>query len=71
MIVKVLRAHAKVDKVVRRGAKAIASIASGRSESSEVMVARGARAVLEVIAADPDLSVKARTAVRAALDLLS
>ena len=71
MIVKVLRAHAKVDKVVRRGAKTITSIASGRSESAEVLVARGAGAVLEAIAADPELSVKARTAVLSALDLLS
>ena len=67
MIVKVLRAHAQVQKVVRRGAKAIASMATGSRECAEELVAQGARAVLEAIAVDPVVSVKAQTAVREAL----
>ena len=67
----VLRAHAKVDKVVRRGAKAIASIASSSWGCVEVLVAEGARAVLEAISIDTLISAKAQTAVREALRTLT
>ena len=66
-----LQVHAKVDKVVRRGAKAIASMAAGGRDRIEVPVAQGARAVLEVIEADPDIPVKTHTAVRLALAALA
>ena len=71
VVVKMLHAHAKVDKVVRRGAKMLAIMAAGSRECAEVLVAQGARAVLEVIEADPDLSAKSQTAVREALEKLS
>ena len=71
VVVRMLQAHAKVDKVVRRGARAIANLAEGNRECAEELVAQRARAVLEAIAADPVLSVKAHTAVRDALGKLS
>ena len=71
-VVGMLQAHATVGKVVRRGAKAIASMAAGGGRDRiEELVAQGARAVQEAIAADPDLSAKAHTAVREALEKLS
>ena len=67
-----LEVHAKVDKVVRRGAKAITKIAAGGRDCIEVLVAQGARAVLEVIEADPVVvSVKTHNAVRVALAALA
>ena len=64
---KMLQAHATVNKVVRRGAKAIATLAAGNRDCAEVLVAQGVRAVLEAIAADPGISAKAHTAVQEAL----
>jgi hypothetical protein len=66
-----LQVHAKVDKVVRRGVKAITKIAAGGRDCIEVLVAQGARAVLEVIEADPDIPVKTHNAVRVALAVLA
>ena len=71
VVVKMLHAHAKVDKVVYRGAKVISTMTAASRECAEVLVAQGARAVLEVIEADPDLSAKSQTAVREALEKLS
>ena len=62
-----MRVHAKVDKVVIRGAKAIARMAAGGRECAEELVVKGARAVLEAIAVDPDISAKAQAAVWDAL----
>ena len=62
-----MRTHAKVDKVVIRGAKAIANMAAASRECVEELVAKGARAVLEAIAVDPDTSVKAQASVWDAL----
>ena len=66
-----MRVHAKVDKVVIRGAKAIASMTAASRECAEELVAKGARAVLEAIAVDPDTSAKAQAAVWDALVKLS
>ena len=66
-----LQVHAKVDKVVRRGAKAIASMAAGGRDRIEELVAQGARAVLEAIETDPDISAKTHNAVRLALAALA
>ena len=71
MIVRLLRVHGRDDKVVRRGAKVIAVMAAASKDCAEVLVAQGARAVLEVIEADPVVSVKTHNAVRAALAALA
>ena len=66
-----LQVHAKVDKVVRRGVKAITKLAAGGRDRIEVLVAQGARAVLEVIEADRDIPVKTHNKVRVALAALA
>ena len=71
VIVRVLRTHGKVDKVVMRGAKAIANIAKASRESSEELVAHGARAVLEAISIDTDSSAKVKASVQEALKKLA
>ena len=67
MIVRLLRVHGRDDKVVRRGAKVIAVMAAASKDCAEVLVAQGARAVLEAIEADPDISAKVHSAVQEAL----
>ena len=66
-----LQVHAKMDKVVRRGAKAIIKVAAGGRDCIVVLVAQGARAVLEAIETDPDIPVKTHNAVRVALAALA
>ena len=60
--------HAKVDKVARCGAKTIAKMAAG---CARMLKAKGARAVLEAIAADRTISAEAQSAARDALGKLS
>ena len=67
VIVALLNAHAKMDRVVRRGAHAVRSMVTSKRDCAEELVARGARAVLEAIAADPGISAKTHTAVQVAL----
>ena len=67
VIERVLRAHAKVDKLVRRGAKVIANIAAASRECAEVLVDQGARAVLEDIMADPNVAAGVKTVAQNAL----
>ena len=67
VIVALLNAHAKMDRVVRRGAHAVRSLVTSKRDCAEELVARGARAVLEAIAADPGISAKTHTAVQVAL----
>ena len=71
VVVRVLHAHVKVDKVVMRGAKAIANIAKASRESCEELVAQGARAVLEAIAIDKHISAKSLASVQEALKKLA
>ena len=71
VLVTLLRAHAKVDKVVRRGANVIANMAAASRDCAEVLVAQGVGAVLEAIAADTDRSATAQSAVREALASLN
>ena len=67
VIVALLNAHAKMDRMVRRGAYAVRILVTSERDFAEELVAQGARAVLEAIEADPDISAKVHSAVQEAL----
>ena len=70
VIVALLNAHAKMDRVVRRGAHAVRSVVTSKRDCAEELVAQGARVMLEAIAADTCISAKTHSAVQAALQTL-
>ena len=67
VIVRMLRAHAKAENVVKHGARAVNCLATSISSCVELLVAQGVRPVLELIAVDADISAETQTEAREVL----